>query len=347
MILDLTVTDTEPARAQRIARTLAENLTTKVARLETPASGTSASVRLTIVDPASLTAKPISPQPWRDLGLALVLGLALGRGCAFLRELLDSSVRDPKDVADATGLPVLAQIGDDVGWSKEPVFSEPHAGGPQEEAFRVLRTNLQCAGVDHDGRVCTVSSPLPSEGKTTTATNLASAFAQAGYHVLLIDGDLRHAGLGKHLDSGDGARPGCRLVQGCPLEDAVREGLVPDLTVLPSGDLPPNPAELLQSSGMVDLLTQARKSHDTVIVDAPPLLSGADAAVLAAQSDGTLLVLRHGRTITDQLRCAVDRLAAVDATVVGAVLNRVPKRNDVVRSLTHAHKATGYFKTGH
>lgn len=341
VILDISVTDTDPARAQRIASTFAERLTATVTKLETSASGTSAAVRLTVVDPARRPDEPISPQPLRDLGLAVAVGLALGLGGAFLRELLDSSVRDPEDVAEMTGVPVLANVPDDYAWAKESLLAPLHARRPAGEAFHVLRTGLQFVQGERDNRVMTVTSTVGSEGKTTTATHLAVAFAQAGHQVLLIDADLRHPGLSNYLEFGDTAGLIAVLIEGIRLEDAVQQGPVPNLGVLTSGGLPTNPSELLQATVMGDLLTLARKTYDKVIIDSPPLLPVADAVVLAAQSDGALLVSRYGKTTRDHLRRAVERLAAVDANILGAVLNRVPKRDEAVRSFAHTRRHAG------
>jgi tyrosine-protein kinase len=236
-------------------------------------------------------------------------------------------------------------VPDDSAWADASWRSPLHARGAAWDTFRILRTNLQWVDVNQDSHVITVTSPLHSEGKTTTATNLAVAFAQAGHQVLLIDADLRHPGLNNYLESGDAAGLTAVLIEGVGLEDAVRQGPMPNLGILPSGGLPPNPSELLQSSAMVNVLAHAHKTYDKVIIDSPPLLPVADAAVLAAQSDGALLVSRYGKTTRDQLRRSVERLAAVDANLVGAVLNRVPRRDDVVRSFADTRKHADDSKT--
>jgi receptor protein-tyrosine kinase len=343
VILDIAVTDRRPVQAQRIAQTFAERLAATVATLETPASGTSAAVRLTIVDPANRPTTPISPKPLRDLGLALAIGLALGLGLAFIRDMLDSSLRTPEDVSAATGVSVLATVHEKPHWRKNSSFSTSLATGPEGEVFRILRTSLQFADTNHDSHVFTITSPLRSEGKTTTARNLGSAYAQAGYQVLLLDADLRHPHPGDNPGLPDVVGLTGVLVDGVQLEEAVQHGLAPNLTVLPSGATPSNPSELLQSAAMVDLLEQARKTYDTVIIDSPPLLPVTDAAVLAAQSDGALLVLHYGKTTRGDLRAAVQRLGAVEAKILGAVLNRVPKRNHGGRNFEY----TDNLKTGH
>lgn len=332
VILDIAVTDTDARRAQQLAQAVAERLTAMVSQLEAPSASTGAPIQANIVDPASLPTTPISPRPLKNLGLAALLGLTLGLGSAVLREMLDSSVRDPEDIPDVAGVPVMGMIGEDSRMRKDPLVTGANASPNRVEAFRVLRTNMQFISVDHESQVFTVTSAVPDEGKTSTATNLAIALAQADHSVLLVDGDLRRPGVDVFLGM-DGAVGLTNVLIGRnKLDDAIKDGPVPNLSVLPSGVLPPNPSELLQSHAMKQVLARARESYDTVIIDSPPLLSVTDATLLAVQSDGALLVVRHGKTTKDQLRRAVDRLVAVNAHVVGAVLNMIPRRDGVVRS---------------
>jgi capsular exopolysaccharide synthesis family protein len=194
------------------------------------------------------------------------------------------------------------------------------------EAFRVLRTNLQFVNVDSPSKVFVVTSSLPEEGKTTTSCNLAVALAQAGQRVLLLEGDLRRPKISEHLNVEEAVGLTTVLVGRIGLADAVQPSGVPGLDVLPSGATPPNPSELLQSNAMHDVMDRLRKDYDVIVVDAPPLLPVTDAALLTAQSDGALLVIRHGKTTKDQVQHAAERLEAVDGRLVGAVLNMVPRR---------------------
>ncbi|MGH3369642.1 MAG: CpsD/CapB family tyrosine-protein kinase [Nocardioidaceae bacterium] len=197
---------------------------------------------------------------------------------------------------------------------------------PRLEAFRVLRTNMQFVDVDRDSKVFAVSSSVPGEGKTTTATNLAITLAQAGQRVLMIDGDMRrpHVARAFGLESIVGLTT--VLIGSIDLEDAIQDGPVDTLSVLTSGAIPPNPSELLQSQAMRDLLERAKKEYDVIVIDTPPLLPVTDAALVAAQADGALVVVRHGSTTRDQLRHSIERLEAVDARALGVVLNMMPSR---------------------
>jgi capsular exopolysaccharide synthesis family protein len=326
VILQVSVVDPSPRQAQRLTRAVSEQMISLVNELETPPGKKRAPIKATVVDPANLPANAVSPQPLRNLGLAVILGLLLGVGLAVLREVLDTTVKSPDDASGAAGAPVMGSISFDSSASKRPLISEMDSHAPRVEAFRVLRTNLQFVDVDHDSKVFVVTSSLPGDGKTTTSTNLAITLAQAGERVLLVDGDLRRSKVAEAMNLEPAVGLTTVLVGRIDIEDAVQRTRVPNLSVLTSGAIPPNPSELLQSHAMGEVLKQLRKRYDVVIMDAPPLLPVTDAALLTAQADGCLLVVRHGRTTRDQLRHAIERISAVEGRLLGVVLNMVPAR---------------------
>jgi receptor protein-tyrosine kinase len=190
----------------------------------------------------------------------------------------------------------------------------------------VLRTNLQFVDVDTTEKVLIVTSSLAGEGKTTTAVNLAIAHAQAGQRVLLIEGDLRRPRASRALGLDQSVGVTTVLIGKVTLEEATQVHANGTLHVLSSGAIPPNPAELLQSNAMGDLIDRARSDYDVVIIDAPPLLPVTDAAILAAKADGAIIVVRHGRTRRDQVGTSASRLAQVDAAAIGFVINMTPGR---------------------
>ena len=326
VIIDLSVTDPSPSMAQALAQSYATALSDLVRRLETPVGASDPLITASIVDSASLPTTPVAPQPVRNLGLAVVLGLLLGFGVAVLRELLDTTIKSPEDVRETSDAPLLGTIGYDPSIRTEPLVTSLASHAPRVEAFRVLRTNLQFVDVDSTTKVFVVTSALPGEGKTTTAVNLAITLAQAGQKTLLIECDLRRpkASLALGLDNSVGVTT--VLVGKVAFEDALQEHPVSGLTVMGSGAVPPNPAELLQSKAMADMLTKAKERFDTIIVDAPPLLPVTDAALLAVQADGAIVVAAHGKTTREQLSQAQDRLAQVDGDLVGLILNMTPSR---------------------
>lgn len=279
-----------------------------------------------IVSTATEPSSPFSPDPVRDGAVALVLGLLLGAGLAFLREYLDDRIRT-KDDLDATtgGVDVLGLIPRLDSWrnrSDAQLVSLSNPKSPIAETYRGLRTSLQFIGIDRPLKVIQMTSASASEGKTTTLANLGVAFARAGHRVVLIDCDLRrprlhqffgldnHVGLTSMILGEHGAETAVQ-----PVPD------VPRLAVLASGPPPPNPSELLSSRTAHTLLESIAEYADYVLIDSPPLLPVADAVVLARQVDATVLVASAGSTTKRGLRRALELLDQVDAPLVGIVLN--------------------------
>ncbi len=329
-VLELSVRDEDPQRAQQLAQAYAEQLIVVSQEIETPSGKQDAPIKATIIDPASLPDEPVSPQPVRNLVLGLLFGLVVGVAVALVRELLDTTVKSPDDFAPAADAPLMGSIVMESSGSRGLLVSELDVQAPRVEAFRVLRTNLQFVDIDQPSKVFVVTSALQQEGKTSTAVNLALSLAQAGVKVLLVDGDLRRPRIGSMLGLDDAVGVTTVLLGKVLLTDAVQRHPLTDLDVLTSGVTPPNAAELLQSRAMASLLEQLRGAYEVVIIDSPPLLPVTDAALLASQADGALLVVRHGRTTRDQLATAADRLAQVDAALGGVVLNMVPQSKAAV-----------------
>jgi capsular exopolysaccharide synthesis family protein len=206
-------------------------------------------------------------------------------------------------------------------------LSDARSGGA--EAYRTLRTNLLFSAAVHALHRIVITSPGPEEGKSTTAANLAIAFAQQGHRVLLVDCDLRRARIHRIFD--DSNLPGLTsvLVSGEDISNAIKPTRIDGLMILPSGPLPPNPAELLGSPQMRALLDKLSETYELLILDTPPLLAASDAAIVSRMTDGALVVVRAGRTERSAVQAAVQQLATVGARVLGTVLNdpdaEVPK----------------------
>ncbi|HEX2175485.1 MAG TPA: polysaccharide biosynthesis tyrosine autokinase [Nocardioidaceae bacterium] len=327
VIMTMTAEGGTPAEAQRIANTTARVFIDFVNELEDPASPTaSAPVRLALVDPASRPSAPVSPQPLRDIPIAVVLGLILGLGAALVRDLLDNTVTTGAQIQALTGAPLVGSIPHVGAAARDPLVKDDDSHSVRAEAFRIVRTNLRYIGVGNRARVFVVTSSVPGEAKTTTALNLAIMMARAGQRVALVEGDLRRPRVNQYLGLEPSVGLTTVLVGSLDLAQATQQPF-PDLSlhVLTSGNIPPNPAELLQSDEMAAVLTKLREDFEMVIIDAPPLIPVTDSALLAAMGDATVVVVRHGKTTTEQLRHSAQRLENVDARLGGAILTMVPQ----------------------
>lgn len=326
VLLMVTITDPSPRRALAIAQSVARLFPALANTLESPEAGGASSVKVSVVQQPRLPDGAFSPRPARNGALAVVLGLLVGIGLAVLRETLDNTVKHPDDIREVIGAATLGVITFDVNATKRPLIVQDSPQSPRAEAFRQLRTNLQFIEVDAPLRSLTITSSLPEEGKSTTACNLALTLAQAGFRTVLIEGDLRRPRIADYLGVEGAVGLTSVLIGRVGLADALQPFGDGTLQVLASGPLPPNPSELLASGGMRDLIARLEAEFDMVIIDAPPLLPVTDAAVLGTMTSGAVLGVRYGFTRREQFRRAAEALHAVDAKILGAVLNMVPRR---------------------
>lgn len=293
-----------------------------------------------IVDAARVPSAPAEPNIPRNLSLALALGLITGVCLAFLLEHLDNTVRTPEQAQAISALPSLGMIplGSKtaramsarrrltLAASKEAVelITQSRPQSQMAESYRALRTSLLLASLGGPPKVILVTSALPQEGKTTTSINCAIALAQKGARVLLVDGDLRRPSIHKTLGMGPSAGLSNVLTGNADIETAmVCSAILPNLFVLAAGTPPPNPAELLASSDMRDLLAHLGQEYDHIVIDTPPTLSVTDAVVLSTTADAVVLVIRSGQTTRQALRRARNLLTHVNAKVAGVLLNAV------------------------
>jgi len=326
VLLTATVTDTSAERSLDIAQSLSRNFVDLVSTLETPPGSSTPSVTIEVTSAATLNPNPVSPRPVINLGIAAFLGVVLGISLAVMRELTDTTARSVEVLRELTGSSVLAVVPFDEAAKKSPLLVDSHARSVRAESFRQLRTNLQFVDVDRPVKVMVVSSSVAGEGKSSTATNMAATFAEAGRKVLLIEGDLRRPRVADYLGL-EGSIGLTNVLAGqVKVEEVLQTWGRGGLTVLPSGSIPPNPSELLSSQNMQDLLTAMRSTFDIIIIDTPPLLPVTDGAIAAANADGAILVVRHGKTTRNQVLAATAALAAVDARLLGTVLNMMPTK---------------------
>ena len=282
---------------------------------------------VTVYVPAEVPWHPIGPYRMRNTLLAAVAGALTMAGVAFLLEYLDDTIKNSEDAEEMTRLRTLGSIGRIPGDTlEEKLITVDHPLSPTSEAYRVLRTNLEFSSLDKPLRTLLVTSPNPTEGKSTTVSNLATVMAQAGKRVIAVDADLRRPVLHRAFAvPNDDGLTNVLLDEGLNLDGRLRpvETGVENLYVLTSGPLPPNPSELLNSRRMLALIEQLKEKADIVIFDSPPSLTVADASVLATRTDGVLVVVEAGRTRKNLAREGVEALRQVGANLLGVVLNQL------------------------
>ncbi len=299
-------------------------------------------------------ASPVGPQRQRNILVAFLLSLAAGIGLAFLLDYLDDSVKTSEDIGRHLGLPTLALIPQYVGSEKRRLrLAEAGASGaastslvtleernsPMAEAYRHLRTSLLFSSAGKPPQSILVTSSQPSEGKTTTAINTAVTLAQSDADVILIDCDLRRPRLHSHFELENtqgltnylsGERNTQNLIKSC------RD--LPRLKVITSGPIPPNPAELLSSNEMRNLLQFLRGKYKHIVIDSPPAISFTDAAILSTQVDGVVLVAMAGKSSIHLMRRFKQRLSTIGARIYGVVLNGIKSS-----SVEYEYYGAGYY----
>jgi polysaccharide biosynthesis transport protein len=293
-------------------------------------SSGNASNLLTVVEPAVAPISPVFPRPLLNTLLGAILGLLLSAGVAVVVERLDDSVKDSDVVQEVTGLSTLgtiARMKGDRGRSEiYHLAALLHPRSNVAEAYRALRTNIEFASVDVRIRTLLVTSSIQGEGKTITASNLAVVFAQAGRHVLLVDADLRKPDVHAVFDlpNAHGLTTLLRSDE-VSLDTIAHATEQENLRILTTGPLPPNPAELLGSQRMREIVDRLKGSADLLIFDSPPLQAVTDSAILSSFFDGTLLVIDADRSRRRVVRLSRESLARAGANVLGVVLNRLPR----------------------
>jgi len=324
-------------------KTLYEGLQTKLKEAGISVGLKSSNIR--VVDPAMVPSTPARPAKARNIALAFLVGLVGGVGLALLREYLDNTVKTPDDIETLARLPSLAVVpafgdsanagrkagilktGSTNGYDKRIELVAQHLPKSQmSEAFRALRTALLLSQPDRPPQVILVTSALPREGKTTAAANLAVTLAQLGDKTVLVDADLRKPGVGRVLNLGSGKYAGLSsYLAGVSTLDLVTvpHPAIPNLAAIPTGPLPPNPADLLSSHKLTEAISELRTKYKFIVIDSPPVMAATDAVILSVQTDGVLLVVRSGETPKEAFTRTRDLLTSVKSHLLGVVLNAV------------------------
>ena len=331
-------------REAEALKTLYDGLMTKLKETAISASLRSSNIR--VVDPAMIPSTPARPAKTRNVALAFLVGLVGGIGLALMREYLDNTVKTPDDVETLSRLPSLAVVpqfagsngngrrhgllqgfSSNNGHDKRIELVAQHLPKSQmSEAFRALRTSILLSQADHPPQVILVTSALPREGKTTAAANLAVTLAQLGDKTVLVDADLRKPGVGRLLNLTGGKYAGLSsYLAGVSSLDLVSipHPAIPNLVAIPTGPLPPNPADLLSSHKLVEAIAELRTKFKFIVIDSPPIMAATDAVILSVQADGVLLVVRSGETPKEAFTRTRDLLNSVKCRILGVVLNAV------------------------
>ena len=347
VILEITVKDTSPYRAASIANSVANSLEKVVTNLETVDPTTASPVKLSVIQPGIASKAPASPRPLLNLALGGLIGLALGFGIALLRENLDLRIKSVEDVPDKDGeVSVLGGIVYDDNAATTPLVVHASPKSVRAEAFRQLRTNIRFVEAVDGRRSLVVTSSVPSEGKSFTIANLAIAMADTGAKVLLVDCDFRKPKVHKYFSIEGAVGMTNVLIGQVQVSDVIQRWGKNHLDVLPAGQNPPNPSELLGSDAMKAFLSQAEKDYDWVLLDSAPLLPVTDAAILSKLTGGVVVVVAVGKTTKPQLSAALGHVEAIGGKILGFVMNKIPTKGVDAYRYRYSYKYGSYGAYG-
>ena len=327
VLIDVTVTNSDPVLAAKIANAVGQNFSKIVVdQLEKPDGEAVSPVKIETIQPALVPEAPASPNVPLNIALGLLVGLAVGIGLAVLRSVLDTRIHSLHDIDLVTDAPMLGGITNDPDARLRPLVVHSDPKNPRAESFRSLRTNLQFVNIEGGPRSFVVTSSIPGEGKSTTTANLAIALAETGARVALVDGDLRLPRVAEYMGIEGGVGLTDVLIGRAELADVLQKWGKNKLFVLPSGRVPPNPSELLGSAAMARMLGSLTAEFDVVLIDAPPLLLVTDAAVLSKLCGGAIMVVASGRTKRNELSSALKALERAGSRLVGMVITMLPTK---------------------
>jgi capsular exopolysaccharide synthesis family protein len=281
---------------------------------------------------SAVRSSQVEPNASSTMLFALIMGALAGAGLAFLRDLMDQRLRSVDEVKQVTGLPVLGIVphiaaGNNASERGTHLQNDPMSD--VAEAYRTVRTAVYFGQGGAVAKTLVITSPAPGDGKTTLAANLATAMAQAGHRILLLDADFRKPTQHKIFQIDKRLGLSSVLAGEAALADVIHRSRVPGLDVLPCGPIPANPSEILNSQTFADILNSLTQQYDHVLLDSPPVIPVTDARILAASCDATLLAIRAERTTRKNATYARDLLLSVGAQMLGVVVNDVPRRKGV------------------
>ena len=325
VFINITVTSRSAQQSVDLADAVSSSLATTVENLAPKGPDNLPSITVKTVSPAQLPGSPSAPNTQLIVITGLLLGLVLGVLYALAREVFDTRVSTEKDLNRVSATPLLGTVGRKKRTDPAGLVMRVMPHSALAEAYRRVRANLEFIDVDSPPRSTVVTSAVTRDGKSTTAINLALAMAERSSRVLLIDADLRRPSIAELCDlEGDVGLTTVLLGDVGPDDAIVRWS--DGLDVLPSGAVPPNPGQLLGSAAMKALMERLLSEYDFIVVDSPPLLPATDALGLSHLTDGAIVVARYKATTRQQLTTTLESLEAVNARILGIVLNQVRER---------------------
>lgn len=341
VVININVTDGSPLGAQQVANATAHALSTAVAELSPKGEDGKPAVRIELIAPGRLATTPLAPNTRLMGAVGAVAGLALGIVIALAIRLFSTRVASTSDLSLVSGLPVLGEIPVFAGRDSLPVQIRAAPAGRLAEAVRNLVVALKFVNLENAKRSILVTSATEGEGKTSIALGLAIMLAEAGHRVLLIDGDLRRPMVGNltQLESSIGLST--VLVGDRSLGEAMQQWGHDNLHVLTSGEIPPNPVQLLSGNRIGAVLEEAQEQHDLVLIDGAPILPVSDSRWLATRVDGTIVVARLRKTHRKSIERMLASLEASHSPVLGVIANGVKDGSKSSYYVPHSEPA-GY-----
>ena len=306
----------------------------------------SGALNITILEVARAEPLPTKPQKTRIMAMALALGLMMGMGLALLRDWTDQRLRSPEEISALLDCPVLGVVPHMTGKTTLPERGQCvrlEQKSDVAEAYRTIRTAVYFGLPAGKAKTLLVTSPAPGDGKSTMISNLATAMAQAGQRVLVIDGDFRRPTQHKIFEADDEVGLSTVMCGRAKVQEAIAHTTLKNLDLLVCGPIPPNPSELLNSQEFGDLVKQLSEQYDHILIDSPPVMPVTDARILGALCDVTILVLRAEKSTRKASQMALEGLLSVGANILGVVVNDISRS----RGRYGYYSGYGYYSYGY
>ena len=321
-LISVSVDDTSPSRAAAIANAVSASLSNVVANLTPRRSDGTLPVTLETVQQANVPRAQSSPNAMVSIILGGLLGLVVAVAGVVVRELVGAKIRSSDQISQIADVTILGSIVEDKTIADSPVLLQGANYSKRAEEFRQIRTNLRFLQAGKDRKVFVITSSIPGEGKSIVAANLAAVLAASGSSVCLVEADLRRPSLGPYLDLEDSVGVTSVLAGDATVDEALQTWGPDGLQVMLSGQLPPNPSEMLGSLAAEELFVVLSNRFDTVIVDCPPLLPVTDAAIIARYFEGAIMVAGSGKVQVREFRRSLQMLDSAGVPLLGVIANR-------------------------